>query len=616
MLYRPSLRLLSATALLATLSSAVKVNPLPAPREITWGSAGPIAIGELSLTGADSDSANAQLVTDAFARSWKAIKDLKYYPQATEAPIPTYAEFPGATQIPWKPAAPASKQKRTTPLSEVHLKVEDWDADLQQGVNESYVLSIGDGGHTIDITSSTAWGALHAFTTLQQLVIYENNAFSIEQPVTIKDEPMYPFRGIMVDTGRNYISTDKLKEQIDGLSLSKMNVLHWHLDDTQSWPVELKTYPQMTKDAYSAREVYTQDCIKDIIQYGRARGVRIIPEVDMPGHAYSGWRQVDESIISCGDSWWSNDLWSYHTAVQPNPGQLDIINDKTYEVVEKVYKELAGVFTDHVFHVGGDEIQKGCYNFSEPITKWFADNSSRTYNDLVQYWVDKTWPFFMDSTDRKLMLWEDVVISGEHANIDPKNIILQSWNGDVVNIKNLTNRGYDVVVSSSNWFYLDCGNGGYVSNDNRYNTQINANLEDGVPNFNYGGIGGSWCAPFKTWQRIYNYDFTEGLTDDEKSHVIGASAPLWTEQVDDTIISQKVWPRAAALAELVWSGNRNGEGKKRTTELTQRINNFREYLVASGVMAAPLMPKYCLQNPHSCDLNWDQDALNKLPGAP
>jgi hexosaminidase len=132
-------------------------------------------------------------------------------------------------------------------------------------------------------------------------------------------------------------------------------------------------------------------------------------------------------------------------------------------------------------------------------------------------------------------------------------------------------------------------------------------------------LGGSWCSPYKTFQRIYDYDFTFNLTNEEASHVIGGETPLWGEQIDDTIVSQKVWPRAAALAELLWSGNRDPvTGDKRTTQLTQRLNNFREYLVASGVQSAILQPKwvsphallkgsanaferYCYQHPHACD---------------
>jgi hexosaminidase len=328
----------------------------------------------------------------------------------------------------------------------------------------------------------------------------------------------------------------------------------------------------------------------------------------MPGHSASGWQQVDPEIVACANSWWSNDVWQYHTAVEPNPGQLDIIYNKTYEVVNNVYHDLSSIFADNWFHVGADELQPNCYNFSTHVTEWFAEDPSRTYNDLVQYWIDRAVPIFRSvGKHRRIMMWEDIFLSTENAHDVPKDIVMQSWNNGLDNINKLTAAGYDVVVSSSDFLYLDCGHGGFVTNDPRYNE--NSNTEGGVT-FNYGGGGGSWCAPYKTWQRIYDYDFTYNLTDAQAAHVLGAEAPLWSEQVDDINISNEFWPRAAALGELVWSGNRDAEGKKRTNNLTQRLLNFREYLVANGVMANALVPKYCLKHPHACDLYQNQTAIS------
>ncbi|OCK74755.1 glycoside hydrolase family 20 protein [Lepidopterella palustris CBS 459.81] len=589
----------TVATIFASGAEAVGANPLPKPQSIAWGTSGPKQVAGYLTINAPSN----QVLSDAWKRASDAIYTLKWIPAATEAPIATFAPFPTATA--------KAKRGYSSLLIGVNVKVADLTADLQHGVDESYTLDITDSSQTIEITAKTIWGALHAFTTLQQIVIGDGKGgLQVEQPVSITDSPLYPYRGIMIDTGRNFISPRKIFEQIDGLALSKMNVLHWHLEDAQSWPIQLNTYPDMTKDAYSAREIYSQDDIRAIIAYARARGVRVIPEVDMPGHASSGWKRVDPTILACTDSWWSNDVWPLHTAVEPNPGQLDILNNKTYDVVGKVYKELTGLFTDNFFHVGADEIQPGCYNFSTLTTAWFAANSSRTYNDLTQYWVDHAIPTFTKTANRTLVMWEDVYISTLGAPSVPKNIILQSWNNGLDNIKNLTRDGYDVIVSSSDFMYLDCGFGGWVSNDPRYDVMVNPNANDtSVLNFNFGGGGGSWCAPYKTWQRIYDYDFTQNLTAAEAKHVIGAAAPLWSEQVDDTVISSKMWPRAAALAELTWSGNKDKSGGKRTTEMTQRILNFREYLVAVGVGAAPLMPKYCLQHPHACDLDYNQTAI-------
>ncbi|TPX21560.1 woronin body major protein [Coccidioides immitis] len=585
-----------AGSLLAGLAQAVQVNPLPAPQHIKWGDSGPQYLDWNVKYSGPRD----RTIIAAWRRTWESIVQLRWTPAALEAPIPTFAPF-----IVGNDKRDAHSNRR---ILRVSVNVENTNVDLQHGVDESYRLQIRDKSDSIRITAKTTWGVLRAFTTLQQIVVFKRGRFLVEQPVNILDYPLYPVRGIMIDTARNFISVKKIFEQLDGMALSKLNVLHWHITDTQSWPVEVRSYPQMTEDAYSRRETYGPSDIRKVIEYARARGIRVVPEIDMPGHSASGWRKIDPDIVACADSWWSNDDWEKHTAVQPNPGQLDIANNKTYKVVEKVYNDISRIFTDDWFHVGGDELQPNCFLTSKIVRDWLKQGS-RTFNDLLQHWVDRTVPMMKKvKKNRRLLMWEDVLLSGNmHAHRVPRDIIMQSWNGGLANIKNLTARGYEVIVSSADFLYLDCGYGGWVGNDPRYNVMENPDPE--TPNFNYGGNGGSWCGPYKTWQRIYNYDFTDGLNYAEKKRVIGAIAPLWSEQADDVVISNKMWPRAAALAERVWSGNVGKDGKKRTTLMTQRILNFREYLVANGIMAAPLQPKYCLQHPHSCDLYYDQTVI-------
>jgi hexosaminidase len=592
---------LVAVGWLASAAAAVAVNPLPAPRSITWGSSGPISVPNHIDARLPK---NNSILSQGWNRAWSKVVELQWVPKATEAPISSYQPFPTAAAVP-------KSKRHDNAIRTVSVKVSDLGADLQEDVDESYTIDIKEGSSTIDIEAETVWGALHAFTTLQQIIISNGNGLIIEQPVHIKDSPLYAWRGVMIDTGRNFITVPKIKEQIDGLALSKLNVLHWHLDDSQSWPIEMESFPEMTKDAFSPAERFSHQDILDVVEYAHVRGVRVLPEVDMPGHSASGWQQVDPSIVACAHSWWSNDDYTYHTAVEPNPGQLDILNNKTYPIVEKVYNELSSLFRDNYFHVGGDELQTQCYNFSSNVVDYLAADPSRTYNDVTQYWVDHAFPIFKKVKNRKLVVWEDLIINDPHApNVSTEGLLVQSWNNGIANIDNLTRLGYDVLVSSSDFMYLDCGYGGFVGNDPRYDVQSNPDVASGLANFNYGGNGGSWCAPYKTWQRIYDYDFTTNLTDAQAKHVKGAIAPLWSEQVDDSVVSTKMWPRAAALAELVWSGNKDPKtGLKRTTQLTQRLLNFREYLVANGVQASPLMSKYCLSHPHACDLYYNQTAV-------
>lgn len=588
----------------ATSTFSPKVNPMPKPVNSTWSGAGPKPLAQTLQFLSNSTSG---LLGDAWGRAYGAIVGLRWVPAAVAGPFPY---FPPAPDYNFSTLA----RRSTLPaLTKVNVSVVDDQADLQQGVDESYTLMIGEDSDTVIIEAKTVWGAMHALTTFQQLVIADDSSANVtgpgslglivEGPVSIEDMPLYSYRGLMLDSARNFLSVQKIKEQLDGLSLSKLNVLHWHLSDSTSWPMHIAAYPEMVKDAYSRRESYSRADLQDVVGYARARGIRVIPELDMPAHASAGWKQVDPSLVSCADSFWVN------TAGEPGPGQLEILNNKTYEVVQTVRKELIGIFPEAFQHFGGDEVNTACYNYSYPIQQWLAANTSRSYSDLLQIWVDRIVPIARNlRPGTRVMMWEDMVDAATSAHSVPKDVILQVWQGGADAVQSLARAGYDVIVSNSDFFYLDCGFGGFVTNDPSYDVQTNP--DPGHTSPMYGGSGNSWCAPYKTWQRVYSKDLTYNLTAEEKQHVIGASVNLWSEQVDDAVVSGRVWPRAAAFAELMWSGNRDPvTGELRTTEVTQRILNFREYLLANGVLAAPLVPKYCMLHPHTCDTSANQSII-------
>lgn len=565
--------------------NALMVNPLPKPRNITWGPMSPIIVEEqMKLISNQKD----QIIEEAFMKTFDTIRKVKWVPAATENGY-TFHESSELIQT-------YISHTNSSRINQINVTINNYDLTLQLGVNETYSLKVESQLPSIIIESETVWGALRAFSTLQQLIIFDekDKIFLIESSVTIWDAPIYQHRGLMIDSGRNFLPVEAILEQIDIMWLCKMNSLHWHFEDSQSWPLEIFSYPEMTLDAYSDKETYTQKEVRYIIQYALERGIRVIPELDLPGHARAGWTRIDKELISCGDEPWNSDI-----AVEPPPGQLDIAYQKTYNVVECVYNEISSLFQDNIFHIGGDEINELCYNKSRHIRDWYNKNPGSTINDVMQYWVDKILPIFIDRDKRRLTAWEDLVTSENAAKSLPKDVILQCWSGGVHTIKDLTHAGYDVIVSSASHFYLDCGYGGFVTNDHRY-TDSKENQD-----FNQGN-GGSWCNPYKTWQRIYAFDFAANLSQDEMQHIIGAEVTLWSEQVDTTVLTQKIWPRAAALAELTWSGNKNIEtGKLRTNLLTQRLFNFREYLVALGYKASPLVPRFCIKNPHACDLYTD-----------
>ena len=175
-------------------------------------------------------------------------------------------------------------------LTQLIVTVANVNVPLQLGVNESYTLTIPADGSAATLTAPTVYGAYHGLQTFSQLVqwSFDSQAYLVmEAPLVVTDAPRFSWRGILVDTSRHFQPLSTLYLIIDSLSYSKMNIMHWHMVDTQSWPVESKKYPNLWMAAWSPSERYTLTDVAAVVEYGRARGVRIVPEFDTPGHAGS-----------------------------------------------------------------------------------------------------------------------------------------------------------------------------------------------------------------------------------------------------------------------------------------------------------------------------------------
>ena len=157
--------------------------------------------------------------------------------------------------------------------------------------------------------------------------------------------------------------------------------------------------------------------------------------------------------------------------------------------------------------------------------------------------------------------------------------------------REIVSSGYRVIVSSSDFYYLDCGQGDFLGNDSQYDQQTSDN----------SGNGESWCGPFKTWQTIYNYDIKYGLSEEEAKLVLGGEVALWSEQADPAVLDARIWPRTSAMAETLWSGNQDETGKKRPAEATNRLNEWRYRMVRRGIGAEPIQPLWCIRNPGMCN---------------
>ncbi|OBZ83220.1 Beta-hexosaminidase 1 [Choanephora cucurbitarum] len=492
----------------------------------------------------------------------------------------------------WEPVQVATQKTTVTwasnPIQGIQFEVTDNKASLDFGVDESYHLTVPETGGYVLLKAKTWVGALRALETFSQLVTMEKKSLVVHT-IRIKDSPTYPHRGLLLDTSRNFFPVKHILKTIEAMSFNKMNVLHWHATDSQSWPLYFKSHPELSqKGAYSPKETYLPQDVSRIIQFAKEQGIRVMLEIDMPAHTASIVESHPDYIL-CSDEFWA----AY--AAEPPAGQLDPLNQDAFKLVKDIVKEATDIFPDHFYHIGGDEINTGCWELSHKI-KEHTKQHNITTKELWFEWENKLLDYVIQTLNKRPVMWEDPLKDGGHY---PKKTVIQTW---LTPPGNYTALGHDVIVSNYDYFYLDCGHGGWVGEDDRYISPTQQ--ETASDTFNHGGGGGSWCSPFKTWQRIYSYDMTYGIKSSDKGKVIGGEIALWSEQSGPTVLDGRLWPRSAAAAEVYWSGSYDTSGKRRTVKnVSERFYDWVYHLQARGIDAEPVQPKYCAKHPHACDLN-------------
>ncbi|KAI9290266.1 glycoside hydrolase superfamily [Umbelopsis sp. AD052] len=553
--------LLAAIALLSATSHA-KTWLLPIPQSVEWTGYQVQLDPDFSIEGATN-----LFVHEAVQRYHKLITKERWIPYQKNI-----------TEI-----TPLKTRKDT--LKTLLISVQDDHAKLDFGIDEAYNLTIPDNGGKATLDAVTWVGALRGLETFSQVII-EDDGTLVAHSSKIQDEPTYPHRGIMLDTSRNFYSVESILRTLDAMAYSKLNVFHWHITDSQSWPLHLEKHPELAqKGAYSSSQIYTTADMHRIVQHAQSRGIRVIPEIDMPSHTASIAKSHPD-LVAC-----VNKNWETYGA-EPAPGALDPTKNETYALIEDIVSELADIFPDSFFHAGGDEVNSHC---------WADDKTIGPYMKKHGLTTDQLWAQFEDKVgniveqnNKRAMIWEDAIVSYNKPNID---VAVQVWTTTPEDIIKL---GHDIIHSSSDYFYLDCGSGGWVQDDHRYiSPDQKATPGD---TFNYGGTGGSWCAPYKTWQRIYSFDMTKGIKKQSgHGQVLGGEVALWSEQSDETVLDAKLWPRASAAAEVFWSGSYDMNGKRRELgEVWPRMNDWRFRLLKRGIGAIPIVPQWCLSAGTGC----------------
>lgn len=416
-------------------------------------------------------------------------------------------------------------------LQGVEVSVEVPDADLQLGVDESYTLNIpADGGVAI-LNAKTVYGAYHGLETLSQLIAFDFTwgAYKIEGlPLQVADAPRFPHRGLLIDSGRHFEPVREVKALIDSMTMAKINTLHWHLTEIQSFPMPSAVHPELAeKGAFSSQERYTRSEVEDVVAYARARGVRVVPEFDMPGHSASWSRSHPELFPEhpCGE-----DI------------ALDPAKPEVYEFVKELFTDWADIFTDHVLHIGTDEVPQHCWN--NPVTlDYMRQLGLSSLNELFGHFVGQL-AGIVQGVGRTPAMWDESIIRAKA----PGNAIVQIWHGDRGLLQKALDAGNDAVYSP------DTGTGWYL---------------DGLR---------------VTWQSMYEVEPTSDLDMRRaRGRVLGGEGCMWGETVDPSNLESTVWPRLAAIAERLWSPLEVTSAGAGAAE--QRLKAFRCLLLQRGVRA-------------------------------
>jgi hexosaminidase len=363
---------------------------------------------------------------------------------------------------------------------------------------ESYVLEVTATG--AKLTAPTPLGTMHGLQTFLQLVNVSPDGFAAPT-VTIQDQPRFPWRGLMMDSGRHFIPLDIIRRNLDGMEAVKMNVFHWHVSENQGFRIESRKFPKL-HELGSDGLYYTQDEIRDLIAYARDRGIRVVPEFDMPGHS-TAWFVGHPELASGKGPYEIERRWGIFDPA------MDPTNEKVYKLLDELIGEMARIFPDHFFHIGGDEVNGKEWDANPKIQAYMKDHGIKN-NDALQAYFSGRVQKLVVKHGKTVVGWDEVLVPGV-----PKDIVIQSWRGQA-SLALAAKQGYRGILS--NGFYLDLG----------------------------------WPAA-----RHYAADPLGGdaanLSPEEKQRILGGESCMWAEYVNPENLDSRIWPRNAAIAERLWS---------------------------------------------------------------
>lgn len=379
------------------------------------------------------------------------------------------------------------------------IRTEGISKDVQElGEDESYTLQVTSSGAHLGANSTL--GAIRGLQTFLQLVEITPDGFAVPA-VVIKDQPRFPWRGLMIDVSRHFIPLNVLKRNLDGMAAVKMNVFHWHLSDDQGFRIESKRFPnlqQMGSDGL----YYTQEDVRDLIAYARDRGIRVVPEFDMPGHSTAWFVGYPELASKPGPYTIERNWGIFDSAMDPT-------QERTYRFLDEFIGEMAKLFPDQYFHIGGHEVNGKQWDANPKIQEFMHLHAIKNNQELQAYFNRRVQDI-VRKRGKTMVGWDEVL----QPDL-PKNVVVQSWRGQA-SLAEAARQGFRGLLSYG--YYLDL----------------------------------MWPAA-----RHYLVDpLGDGAADlgpAESARILGGEACMWSEYASPENIDARIWPRLMPIAERLWS---------------------------------------------------------------
>lgn len=363
--------------------------------------------------------------------------------------------------------------------------------------DESYSLEVTPTG--AHLNAANVVGAMRGLETLQQLVQSDATGYFLPA-VSIHDTPRFRWRGLMIDCGRHFMPVDAIRRALDGMAAVKLNVLHWHLSEDQGFRLESRAFPKLTGMG-SDGHFYTQEQAREIVAYARERGIRVVPEFDMPGHTSAWFVGYPDLASAPGPFHIEREFGVFDPVMDPT-------RETTYKFLDTFVAEIAAIFPDHFMHIGGDENNGVEWKANPRIQTFMREHNLRDTAALQNYFNQHLLKI-LEQHGKHMIGWDEILTPDL-----PKDVVVQSW------------RGFDSLATGARNGYRGVLSAGYYLN--LMSTAAEHYMVDPLPQ-------------------------ASDLSPEQQARILGGEACIWTEQTTAQDIDSRIWPRTAAIAERLWS---------------------------------------------------------------